>query len=144
MDVFGAAVPDTQAPTAAITNPTDGETFAVGADFDITVDVNDDVQIVSVTLFADGAEASEDNGEPWGPWPVTRFSARSSSSPESRSRTPSPLSFWNRFHMGGTTTPPLKPMSEVMTRPGSEKCWGSVQFWIASQVTSVPPAIGSR
>lgn len=70
MDLFGPAIPDTQAPTATIVAPTDGQVFAVGDDFDIAVQVADDGAITSVELFLDGASSSVDMADPFGPWPV--------------------------------------------------------------------------
>ncbi len=73
MSVFGAGVPDTQAPTAAITYPADGEVFGLGADFQISVDVSDDVEIDSVSLFLDGQLEGTDPSGPFGPWPASDF-----------------------------------------------------------------------
>lgn len=70
LGLFGSAVPDTQAPIATIVTPHDGEVFAVGDDFDISVQVSDDNQIELVSLYLDGAISSEDMSEPFGPWPV--------------------------------------------------------------------------
>lgn len=72
IDTWGAAVPDNQAPTAAITYPSDGDVFTPGAAFDITVSVNDDVQVAEVTLYVNGeAQGGVDSSAPWGPWPVS-------------------------------------------------------------------------
>ncbi len=73
INTFGAAVPDNAAPTAAITYPNDGEVFLPGAEFDITVQVNDDVQVANVTLFVDGAAQGSDASAPFGPWPVSNI-----------------------------------------------------------------------
>src|SRR5690606_14824245 len=73
MDTFGASTPDTQSPTAAITFPGDGDVFEPGAEFDITVNVADDVQVASVTLFVDGAASGMDSSAPFGPWPVSNI-----------------------------------------------------------------------
>jgi hypothetical protein len=73
IDTWGAAVPDNQAPTAAITYPNDGDVFAPGAEFEITVDVNDDVQVSDVTLFVDGTAEGSDASAPFGPWPVANI-----------------------------------------------------------------------
>lgn len=70
---FGSAVPDTQAPTAAITAPADGEVFAPGSDFEIRVAVNDDVQVSLVTLYSGDASVGSDESSPFGPWPVTNI-----------------------------------------------------------------------
>lgn len=70
LDSFGAAAPDTAAPTAGIVYPHDGESFDIGSDFDITVAVSDDVGVTGVKLFVDGEQATEDLSEPFGPWPV--------------------------------------------------------------------------
>lgn len=73
VSTFGTSTPDTQAPTAAITYPTDGSVFEPGAEFDITVSVGDDVQVAEVTLFVDGTAEGNDNSAPFGPWPVTNI-----------------------------------------------------------------------
>ena len=70
LSLFGPAVPDEQAPTAAIVTPHDGEVFAVGDDFDVAVEVADDNEVVRVSLYLDGAVSSEDMSVPFGPWPV--------------------------------------------------------------------------
>ncbi len=70
LDLFGPAVPDTQAPTATITSPDDGDVFAVGDAFDIAVQVADDGAIAVVELYLDGELSSADMSEPYGPWPV--------------------------------------------------------------------------
>jgi MYXO-CTERM domain-containing protein len=70
MDLFGSAVPDTQAPTASITSPNDGDVFAVGDDFEIAVQVADDNAISAVELYLDGELSSADMSDPYGPWPV--------------------------------------------------------------------------
>jgi hypothetical protein len=70
LDLFGSAVPDTQAPTVSITAPADGDVFAVGDDFDISVAVADDGEIALVELYLDGSLSSADMAEPYGPWPV--------------------------------------------------------------------------
>ncbi len=71
INTFGASVPDTQAPTAAITYPMDGDVFDPGSSFDITVEVNDDVQVTNVTLYVNGAAEGNDGSAPFGPWPVS-------------------------------------------------------------------------
>lgn len=71
LNTFGSAIPDTQSPTAAITYPGDGDTFAPGDNFDIEVSVNDDVLVTLVTLFVDGTSEAADESEPFGPWPVS-------------------------------------------------------------------------
>lgn len=68
---FGSAIPDTQAPTAAITYPSDGDVFAPGASFEIEVAVADDGYIRVVNLFVDGSSEAGDESEPYGPWPVS-------------------------------------------------------------------------
>jgi MYXO-CTERM domain-containing protein len=73
IDTWGAAVPDNQAPTAAITYPNDGDVFAPGAEFEITVSVNDDVQVADVTLFVNGTAQGSDASAPFGPWPVSNI-----------------------------------------------------------------------
>ena len=70
LDLFGPAVPDTEAPTATITSPDDGDVFAVGDDFDIAVQVADDNAIAMVELYLDGELSSADMADPYGPWPV--------------------------------------------------------------------------
>lgn len=73
IDTWGAAVPDNAPPTATITYPSDGDVFTPGAEFEITVDVSDDVQVAQVTLFVDGAEQGSDASSPFGPWPVSNI-----------------------------------------------------------------------
>lgn len=73
VDTWGAAVPDNAPPTAAITYPSDGDVFTPGSEFEITVEVSDDVQVVEVTLFVDGAAQGSDPSTPFGPWPVSNI-----------------------------------------------------------------------
>lgn len=73
VDTWGAAVPDNAPPTAAITYPSDGDVFQPGAEFEITVQVDDDVQVAEVTLFVDGAAQNTDASSPFGPWPVSNI-----------------------------------------------------------------------
>jgi MYXO-CTERM domain-containing protein len=70
LSLFGPAVPDLQAPTAAIVAPVDGDVFSVGADFDVAVEVGDDNEVVRVSLYLDGAVSTEDMSVPFGPWSV--------------------------------------------------------------------------
>ena len=70
LNMFGAGVPDTAAPVAAITSPTDGEAFPTGASFPIEVEVSDDTQVVSVELFSNGGSAGSDVSTPFGPFPA--------------------------------------------------------------------------
>lgn len=72
LDMFGSAVPDTQAPVAAVTAPTDGSYFAVGAQFDIEVEVSDDVTVTQVRLF-NNDELQSSSGAPFGPWPASNI-----------------------------------------------------------------------
>ena len=69
--MFGAGVPDTQAPLAAIVSPADGTAFPVGASFPIEVEVSDDTQVTSVRLYANGTPAGPaDASAPFGPFPA--------------------------------------------------------------------------
>lgn len=70
LNMFGAGVPDTQSPLAAIISPADGAAFPVGATFPIEVDVSDDQSIANVTLFANGSSLSSDVSSPYGPFPA--------------------------------------------------------------------------
>jgi len=70
LGMFGAGVPDTQAPLAAIVSPTDGTAFPVGATFPIQVEVSDDSQVTNVTLYANGSALSSDSTSPFGPFPA--------------------------------------------------------------------------
>jgi len=70
LDMFGAGIPDTQSPLAAIISPADGAAFPVGATFPIEVDVSDDQSIANVTLFANGSSLSSDVSSPYGPFPA--------------------------------------------------------------------------
>ena len=68
--MFGAGIPDTQAPLAAIVSPADGAAFPVGATFPIQVEVSDDGQVTGVTLYANGSPLSTDASAPFGPFPA--------------------------------------------------------------------------
>ncbi|MBC8071796.1 MAG: Ig-like domain-containing protein, partial [Deltaproteobacteria bacterium] len=70
LGLFGSAVPDEQPPTAAIVSPDDGDSFAVGDQFDIAVEVSDDTAVEVVELYLDGALSTADMSDPFGPWPV--------------------------------------------------------------------------
>ncbi len=70
LNMFGAGIPDTLAPLAAITSPVDGTAFPVGATFPIEVQVSDDQTLASVTLFANGSSLSADDSAPYGPFPA--------------------------------------------------------------------------
>jgi hypothetical protein len=70
MGLFGPAVPDMHPPTAAIMHPHDGQIFEVGADFDIRVQVDDDVGVTLVSLYVNGELVDQDSEPPFGPWPV--------------------------------------------------------------------------
>lgn len=70
LNLFGAAVDDLAAPVAVITAPSDGDVFAAGASFELTVDVSDDIGVTYVALYLDGAVATEAVAAPYGPWPV--------------------------------------------------------------------------
>lgn len=72
LDMFGSAVPDTQSPVAAVTAPTDGSYFAVGAEFDISVEVSDDITVTQVRLF-NNDELQSSSGAPFGPWPASNI-----------------------------------------------------------------------
>ncbi|MBL8948146.1 MAG: hypothetical protein JNK45_33535 [Myxococcales bacterium] len=71
LGLFGPSTPDTQSPVATITSPTDGAEYESGSDFEIAVDVSDDVDVVSVTLFVNGEPQASDDTAPFGPWPAT-------------------------------------------------------------------------
>lgn len=71
LGLFGPSTPDTQSPVATITNPGDGAQYESGADFEIAVEVSDDVDVVSVTLFVNGEPQASDDSAPFGPWPAT-------------------------------------------------------------------------
>lgn len=68
MGLFGAGTPDTQLPAVSIVSPTDGQQFAPGDDFNITLQASDDGEVMSVALFLDGALASADAAEPFEGW----------------------------------------------------------------------------
>lgn len=70
LGLFGAGVPDTQAPIARIVAPMDGDRFDPGADFDIAIEVSDDVDVTRVALFVDGEQLGSDNAPPFTGWPV--------------------------------------------------------------------------
>lgn len=69
LDLFGAAVPDTAAPTVAIAYPNDGDVFEPGSSFEIMVEASDDVAVDSVQLFNNGTPLQTDIDEPFG-WEV--------------------------------------------------------------------------
>jgi MYXO-CTERM domain-containing protein len=71
MGLFGAGVPDTSAPAAQIVAPLDGDEFDAGADFDIAIDVNDDIDVTRVTLYVDGEQQGFDDTPPFDGWPVS-------------------------------------------------------------------------
>lgn len=71
MGIFGPSTPDTQTPVATITSPNDGAEYENGADFEIAVDVSDDVDVISVTLYVNGDAQAADDSAPFGPWPAT-------------------------------------------------------------------------
>jgi hypothetical protein len=68
MDLFGPGTPDTQAPSASIVMPADGQQFMPGDDFTITVSTADDGAVQSVALYLDGAFAGEDTTAPFEGW----------------------------------------------------------------------------
>ena len=69
LDLFGTSVPDTAAPVVAISYPSDGDMFEVGASFEIMVEASDDVGVDSVQLFNNGTPLQVDADEPYG-WEV--------------------------------------------------------------------------
>jgi hypothetical protein len=71
LGLFGGSTPDTAAPVATITSPGDGAEYDSGADFEITVDVSDDVDVTVVTLYVNGQAQGSDNTAPFGPWPAS-------------------------------------------------------------------------
>ncbi|GEM_PF-538259 len=72
--LFGPSTPDTADPVVQITYPTDGETFDVGTDFDITVSASDDTQVKEIQLFYNGTYYKKDIDEPYG-WGVVNITA---------------------------------------------------------------------
>jgi len=68
--LFGPSTPDTALPTVQIVSPNDGQEFAIGSDFTITVEAADDVGVQEIVLFNNGAQVQTDTDEPWG-WDVT-------------------------------------------------------------------------
>ncbi len=69
LELFGAAVPDTAAPTVAITFPADGDVFEPGASFTIMVEATDDIEVDEVQLFNNGTPLQADGSAPFG-WEV--------------------------------------------------------------------------
>ena len=69
MTLFGPSTPDTSMPSVQIVSPNDGQEFAIGSDFMIDVEANDDVGIQQLVLFNNGAQVETDGSEPWG-WEV--------------------------------------------------------------------------
>ena len=70
LGLFGASAPDLQTPTATLTSPNDGAEYETGADFEISVEVSDDVDVISVTLYVNGDAQATDDSAPFGPWPA--------------------------------------------------------------------------
>jgi len=70
MGIFGPATPDTQTPLAQITSPNDGAEYESGADFEIAVEVSDDIEVTKVTLFVNGESMASDESSAFGPWPA--------------------------------------------------------------------------
>ena len=68
--LFGPSTPDTAQPTVAIVSPTDGQEFAIGSEFEISVEASDDVGVQQIALFNNGEQIQTDTDEPWG-WNVT-------------------------------------------------------------------------
>lgn len=68
MGLFGPGTPDTQSPSVAIVSPTDGQQFAPGDDFTITLAADDDGAVQSVALYLDGVLASQDAAAPFEGW----------------------------------------------------------------------------
>ncbi|MCB9755669.1 MAG: Ig-like domain-containing protein [Myxococcales bacterium] len=62
--MFGAAAPDNTPPTVSVTYPSDGQTFDVGASFEITVDASDDQVVDNVEIFVNGT-GNMDNAAPY-------------------------------------------------------------------------------
>ena len=71
LGMFGPAAADLEAPTVSISAPSDGATFEAGADFQLSVDVTDDVAVASVELFMDGASLATDAQAPFDGWPMS-------------------------------------------------------------------------
>ena len=69
LHLVGAGAPDTQGPVLSIVAPLDGASFQEGAAFAIEVDATDEVGVVQIELFVDGASMAVDATAPWG-WPV--------------------------------------------------------------------------
>lgn len=69
LELFGPAIPDTQAPTVTITAPVDQAMFQAGASFSIMVDAADDSAIAQVQLFNKEAALQTDLNSPYG-WEV--------------------------------------------------------------------------
>jgi hypothetical protein len=67
--LVGAGAPDLQGPTISIASPLDGAAYVEGASFAIEVDATDEVGVVQVELFVDGASMALDGVAPYG-WPV--------------------------------------------------------------------------
>lgn len=75
LGLFGPGTPDGVAPSVAIVQPTDGQSFVTGSDFQITISVSDDAEVASVTLHADGVPAGTDDSAPFTGWPATDIPA---------------------------------------------------------------------
>jgi MYXO-CTERM domain-containing protein len=68
--LFGNGTPDTQQPLASITYPADGDRFAPGDDFDLTISVSDDVEVRRVFLYAAGEQSASDESSPFEGWRI--------------------------------------------------------------------------
>jgi len=75
LEIFGPGTPDTQAPLVRIVQPMDGQQFAPGDDFPITVEASDDVEVQSVSLYVDGALLQTDPAPPFEGWSATDIPA---------------------------------------------------------------------
>jgi MYXO-CTERM domain-containing protein len=75
LGMFGSSVPDTSAPVAEIVAPVDGDEFEPGADFDIAIDVSDDVDVMRAVLFVNDEQMGLDEAAPFDGWPVDGIEA---------------------------------------------------------------------
>jgi hypothetical protein len=63
--LFGQSAPDVTPPTVTITSPANGQMFAAGSDFPITVQASDNVGIAQVELFNNGVSLTSFDAEPF-------------------------------------------------------------------------------
>jgi len=75
IDLFGDGAPDTSAPVVSVVAPVDGDSFDLGASFDVLLEANDDTGVTQVALYLDGAMMATDTMTPFEGWGVNDLPA---------------------------------------------------------------------